>query len=72
MCIGIPCQLIEVNGMWGIVDYCGNKREVALSLLPAATPGAWVLIHAGLAIQLIDEVEAKQTLWLLKELERDE
>ena len=69
MCIGIPCQVIEKNGMWGTVEYCGNRREVVMSLVPKALPGTWVLVHAGLAIQQIDLHEAEKTLALLKELE---
>ena len=71
MSIGIPCQVIEKSGMWGTVDYCGNRREVVMSLVPEALPGTWVLVHAGLAIQQIDLREAEQTLALLKELEGD-
>ncbi|MDW7650650.1 MAG: HypC/HybG/HupF family hydrogenase formation chaperone [Bacillota bacterium] len=69
MCIGIPCQVVENNGMWGLVEYLGNRRDVSLALVPSAAKGCWVLVHAGLAVQQIDETEAKQTLALLKELD---
>lgn len=72
MCIGMPCLVIENTGMWGTVDYCGNRREVVMTLVPGAVPGTWVLVHAGLAIQQIDEREAGETLALLKELEGNE
>ncbi|MCW3490328.1 HypC/HybG/HupF family hydrogenase formation chaperone [Dethiobacter alkaliphilus] len=72
MCIGMPCEVIENSGMWGTVDYCGNRMEVMMTLVPKAVPGSWVLVHAGLAIQQIDLQEAEETLALLKELEGHE
>jgi len=43
--------------------------EVSLALLPELELGAWVLIHAGYAIQHLDEEEARETWRYLKEAE---
>jgi hydrogenase expression/formation protein HypC len=56
------------NGELGTVEYSGNSREVNFSLVPQANPGDWVLVHAGLAMQIIEETAAQGTLALLEEL----
>ncbi len=44
------------------VDFDGVAREVSLSCLPQAKVGDYVIVHVGVAISLLDEEEAKQTL----------
>lgn len=68
MCIGIPCQIVDRDGNWGTVDFEGNRRKVSLAIVPEAKCGDWVLVHAGLAIQVLDEETAVETLSLLEAL----
>ena len=51
-----------------IVDFSGVKREVGLSLLSDVNVGDYVIVHAGFAIQILDESAAKETLALLEEM----
>lgn len=69
MCLAIPAQVstLEANGM-ATVDIVGVSRVVSLDLVPEAGPGDWVLVHAGFAIQIVDEEFASETLELLKTL----
>jgi len=46
----------------------GLLREISIDLCPEVAVGEYVLIHAGFAIQRLDEKEAKETLDLLKQL----
>jgi len=69
MCIGLPCRVIARAGDLGTVEYSGNSREINFALVPQAGPGDWVLVHAGLALQIIEEAAAQETLALLEELE---
>ena len=46
----------------------GVSRETSLLLVPDAQMGDYVLIHAGFAIQTLDEAEAQETLRLLAEM----
>ncbi len=71
MCIGLPCLVMARNGDVGTVEYSGNSREVNLALVPQAGPGDWVLVHAGLALQIIEESAALETRALLEELDAD-
>lgn len=69
MCLAIPSKIININGFNAVVDVMGARREVSLMLLPEeAKEGDYVLVHAGFAIQKIDEEAAKDSLNLLKEI----
>jgi hydrogenase expression/formation protein HypC len=67
MCLAVPGKLISKEGETGIVELGGVRRTVGLQLVPETMPGDWVLLHAGFAIQVIDEDEAKTTISLLEE-----
>jgi len=69
MCLAVPGKIIEVQDMLATVDISGVTRKISLMLLPEAKVGEFVLIHAGFAIQTIDEEEVRKTLELFKELE---
>jgi hydrogenase expression/formation protein HypC len=69
MCLAVPMRLIEADGARGTVEVEGVRREVRLDLLEAAQPGDWLLIHAGYAIQVLDEAAAAETLELLREIQ---
>ncbi|MGQ9582195.1 MAG: HypC/HybG/HupF family hydrogenase formation chaperone [Thermoplasmatota archaeon] len=67
MCLGIPALVVERRGDIGRVDFGGTLREVNLSLVDARE-GDWVIVHAGFAIQQLDERQARETLELFREL----
>ena len=68
MCWAIPLKIIEINGDLGKVELEGTVREVGLQLLDDPKPGEYVLVHAGFAIQKLDEQEAQETLRIWEEL----
>lgn len=70
MCLAVPGKIIEIQDMLATVDISGVTRKVSLMLLPEAKVGEFVLIHAGFAVQAIDEEEVRKTLELFKELEQ--
>ena len=69
MCLAVPGKIIEVTkvdadpvtGSVATVDFQGSRMEVSLAFTPEAKPGDWVLVHAGFALNLLDEAEAKET-----------
>jgi len=68
MCLAIPAKVIEKKGSTANVDFGdGVTREVNISLVDA-DKGEYVIVHAGFAIQKIDENEAKRTLELWNEM----
>jgi hydrogenase expression/formation protein HypC len=73
MCLAIPAQVVLVNANdMAEVDIHGVTRTVSLSLTPDAEVGSWVLIHAGFAIQVVDEEFANESWELIKEIEWDD
>ena len=64
MCLAIPAKVMNLQGDKANVDFGqGVLREVNVSLVEAKV-GDYVLVHAGYAIQIIEEQEAKETLSL--------
>jgi len=62
-------KLTEIRGDRGVADVGGMKREIGLQLLESPSVGDYVLVHAGFAIQKVDEAEAQKTLALFRELD---
>jgi hydrogenase expression/formation protein HypC len=73
MCLAVPGKVAEIHEAGGIamarVDFGGVSREACLAYLPEAAVGDYVLIHAGFAIAMVDEAEARQTLEDLRQLD---
>lgn len=68
MCLAIPAKVMSLDGDKARVDFGENVlREVNVSLVYAKV-GDYVLVHAGYAIQLVEEKEALETLQLWKDL----
>ena len=72
MCLGIPMKVIKINDGLGIVEIGGVKREISLQLVEDIKLGDYVIIHAGFAIQKLNEEEAEETLSLLREIAGEE
>jgi hydrogenase expression/formation protein HypC len=68
MCLAIPARVMSVEGGKANVDFGqGVLREVNVSLVEAKA-GDYVLVHAGYAIQVLEEKEAQETLRLWNEI----
>jgi hydrogenase expression/formation protein HypC len=72
MCLGIPGKIIKIEDNKGIIEIGNVKREAFMHFVPEAKVGDYVLMHAGCAIQVLDEEEALKTLEILRELSEDE
>jgi hydrogenase expression/formation protein HypC len=69
MCLAIPARIVELEGDRAVVDAMGNRWKAKTTLLPEAKLGDLVLIHAGFAISLVNEEEAKKTWQLIAEID---
>ena len=72
MCLAVPALLVECKGEEATADLHGNRVQVSTALVPEATLGDWVLVHAGFAIQKLSEEEARQTWDVLKDIRRQD
>lgn len=69
MCVAIPAKVIEVEqGDAATVELGGARKKVSLMLVEGVEAGEYVLVHAGFAIEKVDEEEARKTQELLEEL----
>jgi hydrogenase expression/formation protein HypC len=66
MCLAIPGRIIERYEDGGLpmarVDYAGAVAAACLSYTPEAVIGQYVLVHAGFALQVLNEAEAQASL----------
>lgn len=71
MCLAIPGKILskfEDNGLpMGKIDFSGTQNTACLSYTPEAIIGDYVIVHAGFALQVLNEEEAQASL---KELAR--
>lgn len=68
MCLGIPAKITNIEGKMATADVGGVKRSISLQLIDEAKIGDYVILHAGFAIEKIDEKEARETLKILEEI----
>jgi hydrogenase expression/formation protein HypC len=77
MCLGIPARvkaIVDADNCVAVVEVSGVERKVNMACV--ITPdrpldrlvGAWVLLHVGFAMSVIDEEEAAKTLEVLEQL----
>ena len=73
MCLAIPAQVKSIGDLnMAEVDIMGVTRHVSLDLVPEAKVDDYVLVHAGFAIQIVDEEYAQETLEIFREIDFSE
>ncbi len=68
MCLAVPMMVKEVAGPEAVVAQGGTLLRVRTDLLDEVAVDDYVLVHAGFALQRLDQEEAQATLALLKEM----
>jgi hydrogenase expression/formation protein HypC len=68
MCLAVPMKVISQKDGTGIAEMSGVKRELSFMMLPEAKVGDYVIVHAGFAIQILNEEEAEKSLELFREM----
>lgn len=69
MCLAVPSQVVSIDeNRMAVVSVMGVERPCSLRLTPDAQVGDYVLVHAGFAIQRVEEQDARETLRLLAEV----
>lgn len=74
MCLAVPGEIVAItdeNPMTrqARVSFGGIVKSASLAFVPEAEVGQYVLVHAGVAISVVDEAEAAATFAYLKELD---
>ena len=71
MCLAVPMQIKSIAGETALCEIADVSREINIALIDAE-PGDWIIVHAGFAIEKLDEEEAQKTLAAFEELSRIE
>jgi hydrogenase expression/formation protein HypC len=74
MCLGVPGKVLSIEpnatGMlMGKVSFGGIAKEVCLAYVPDVQVGEYVIVHAGFALNKLDEAEALEVFELLRQME---
>ncbi len=72
MCLAIPGKIISIDGNTAIVDFDGIKQEIIIALVLNPEVGKYVIIHAGYAIEQMDEKDAMEAIEQWKEIAEDQ
>lgn len=72
MCLAIPGKILEIHENSALVDFDGLKQNVIIALVQDPEVGKYVIVHAGYAIEIMDEKEALEAIEQWKEIAEDQ
>ncbi len=68
MCLAVPMKIVSRDGYNAQAELDGVSRQVSLRLVEEVQVGDYVLVHAGFAIERVDEDEAEETLKIMQQI----
>lgn len=69
MCVGVPMQVVSIDGDDAVAEIDGVRRAASLMLLDETVQvGDYVIVHAGFVISRLDEEQARETLAMMREV----
>jgi len=74
MCLAVPGKILDIKDIGdplfrsATVSFGGVQKEVSLAMLPEAKQEDYVMVHVGIAMSIIDEEEALETIEALKQM----
>ena len=72
MCLAIPGKIINIDGPSALVDFDGIKQNVIVALVQNPEVGKYVIVHAGYAIEMMNEEDAFEVINQWKEIAKDQ
>ncbi len=69
MCLAVPAKILSIEGERAVVEMGTFKQDCYLHLVPEVQVGDYIIMHAGYAIEILDQKEAEITLDLFRQLE---
>jgi hydrogenase expression/formation protein HypC len=68
MCLAVPARITKIEGAMAEAELGGITRQVSVLFTPDVKIGDYVVMHAGYAINILDQQEAEATFRLLEEV----
>lgn len=62
MCVGVPAQVVEIDGIAAWVDVMGTRIKAGILFVPEVQAGDYVIVHAGQALSILDRQAAEESL----------
>ena len=72
MCLAIPGKILSIDGNSALVGFDGIEQEVIIALILNPEVGKYVIIHAGYAIEQMEEKDAIEAIEQWKEIAEDQ
>ncbi len=72
MCLAIPGKIVKIEGHSALVDFDGIQQDVIIALVLNPEVGKYVIVHAGYAIEQMDEKDALEAIEQWKEIAEDQ
>ncbi|MFX1322541.1 MAG: HypC/HybG/HupF family hydrogenase formation chaperone [Promethearchaeota archaeon] len=72
MCLAIPGKILEINDNFALVDFNGIEQNIIIALIQNPEVGKYVIVHAGYAIEQMNEKDALEAIEQWKELAQDQ
>ena len=72
MCLAIPGKILSIEGNSALVDFDGIQQNVIIALIMDPKVGKYVIVHAGYAIEQMDEKDALEAIEQWKEIAQDQ
>ena len=69
MCLAIPLKIVEIDGKEALGEALGMRRKIRLDFIRDARIGEYVMVHAGFAIERLEESQALEDLGAWEEME---
>ena len=71
MCLAIPAEIISIEDDFAQANFDGIEKRIIIALVPHVKIGEYVIVHAGMAIQILDAEEAQKSLKMWQEMIND-
>ena len=68
MCLGVVGRIDEIDGEMATAEIMGVRRKISIVLVPDIKVNDYVMIHAGFAINQMDEKDARETEEMILEV----
>lgn len=69
MCLAIPLKIVEINGREALGEALGMKRKIRVDFIKEPRIGDYVMVHAGFAIERLEESQALEDIGAWEEME---
>ena len=72
MCLAIPGKIVSIDGHTALVDFDGIEQTIIIALILNPEVGKYVVVHAGYAIEQMEEKDAIEAIEQWKEIAEDQ